>query len=131
MDEPLIILDTGVLIDYFRKTKKENSYLYQLSTTHSRFAVSIITKFEILIGSSDRQKDFWTTFFARVEVIDFGDRANEIAVVIHRQLKIKNQMIGFADLLIGATVMASGGELATLNHSHFNRIEGLTILPLP
>lgn len=47
MEESLICLDTSVLIDYFRKVKKENSYLYQISEQYDRFAVSAITKYSV------------------------------------------------------------------------------------
>jgi tRNA(fMet)-specific endonuclease VapC len=49
MANELICLDTSVLIDYFRKTNKENSFLFELTKRYSRFAVSAITEFEILI----------------------------------------------------------------------------------
>lgn len=128
MEEGLICLDTSVLIEYFRKTKKENSFLYKLSFVSTQFAVSIVTKFDILIGSNENQKEFWNTFFERVEVLDFEEQANQKAVEIHKQLKTKNQLIGFADLMIGATALAKGAKLATLNEAHFKRIDDLEII---
>ena len=98
-------MDTSVLIDYFRKTKKENSFLYKLSPVSTRFAVSIITKFEILIGSNENQQVFWDEFFERVEIVDYDDLSNQKAIEIHKELKVKNQLIGFADLMIGATAL--------------------------
>jgi len=128
MDEEIIFLDTSVLIDYFRKTKKENSFLYQLSKTYTRFAVSIITKFEILIGSNESQQGFWDDFFERVEVVNYTEQENHKAIEIHKKLKTTGQLIGFADLLIGATALSQGVKIATLNESHFSRIDGLEIL---
>lgn len=122
MDEEIIFLDTSVLIDYFRKTKKENSFLYQLSKNYRRFAVSIITKFEILIGSNAGQQEFWDKFFEEVEVVNYTEEANYIAIDIYKKLKVTNQIIGFADLLIGATALANNRKIATLNESHLGRI---------
>lgn len=128
MDEEIVFLDTSVLIDYFRKKNKEKTFLYMLSSTYKRFAVSIITKFEILIGSNESQQAFWDDFFERVEVVNYTDQANQKAIEIHKKLKNTGQMIGFADLLIGATALAKGMKIATLNKSHFTRVDGLVVL---
>ncbi len=58
MENELIMLDTSVLIDYFRKTNKENSLLFKISGPFTQFSVSIITEFEILIGCNDKQQNF-------------------------------------------------------------------------
>ena len=44
-------LDTSVLIKYYRKTDKSRSFLYELSQTYSNFMASVVTEFEIYIGS--------------------------------------------------------------------------------
>lgn len=64
MADELICLDSTILIDYFRKTKKENSFFFELANQYSTFAVSIITEFEILSGSNQNQnqKEFWDKF---------------------------------------------------------------------
>ena len=128
MDEEIVFLDTSVLIDYLRKKNKEKTFLYKLSNTYKRFAVSIITKFEILIGSKESQQAFWDDFFERVEVVNYTDQANQKAIEIHKKLKTTGQMIGFADLLIGATALAKDMKIATLNESHFTRIDGIVVL---
>lgn len=48
--------DTSVLIDYFRKTKKDKSFLFELTKPNTQFVVSIITEFEIMIGSDDGKR---------------------------------------------------------------------------
>jgi len=128
MDQAVIFLDSSILIEYFRKSKKENSYFYKLSAAYSQFAVSIITVFEILVGSNEDQKIFWEEFFRRVEIIDYDGQANLRAIEIYKKLKREANMIGFADLLIGATALAKGMKIATLNKAHFERIENLEIV---
>lgn len=39
MESELICLDTSVLIDYFRKTNKKNSFLAELTQKYSHFSV--------------------------------------------------------------------------------------------
>ncbi len=55
----MILLDTSVFIDYFRKTKKHNSLLTQVLSTNERIAISVVTHFEILIGNTEQQNSFW------------------------------------------------------------------------
>ncbi len=109
MADELICLDTSVLIDYFRKTKKENSFLFELTSSYSSFAVSVVTKFEILIGSTEAQQRFWEDFFSNIEVIPFDEIANKEAVAIFKELKKSRKQIDMPDLFIGAT--SKGNQL--------------------
>ncbi|MFT7308156.1 MAG: putative nucleic acid-binding protein [Spirosomataceae bacterium] len=36
----MIALDTSILIEYFRRSKKENSVFYKIAQTESYFAIS-------------------------------------------------------------------------------------------
>lgn len=47
----MIVLDTSILIEYFRKSQKENSVFYKIAQTESYFAISSITKYEIDVGT--------------------------------------------------------------------------------
>ncbi len=128
MAKELICLDTSVLIDYFRKTKKENSFFYKLTRNYSLFAVSVISEFEIHCGSTSQQQEFWNALFQNITVIPFDSHANQEAVKIFKELKIKNMLIDIPDLLIGATAKAHKLQLATLNEKHFARIDGLKLI---
>lgn len=128
MANELICLDTSVLIDYFRKTKKENSFFFELSNQYSSFAVSIIIEFEVLSGSNSTQKEFWEEFFQRIIVIPFESKSNEEAIQIFQELRRQGNLIEMPDLLIGATAKAYNLKLATLNEKDFGRIRGLSLL---
>ena len=119
---------TSVLIDYFRKTKKSNSFLYKLTEHYSLFAVSIITQYDIYVGSNEDQDSFWDHFFDSITVLPFDAKANEEAIKIYRELKKQNKLIEIPDLLIGATSVANSLKIATLNDKHFSRIEGLELI---
>jgi len=55
----LILLDTSILIDYFRKKNKRNSDFYQLVAANKyTYAVSVITEYEIYVGATEDQRDF-------------------------------------------------------------------------
>jgi len=128
MENEIICLDTSILIDYYRKTDKQNSFFFQLTQTYRLFAVSVITEYEIMIGSSQHQDVFWLPFFDRVTVFTITREAGKTAVDIYRQLKSENRLIEIADILIAATVLTNGLKLATLNKNHFERIAGLSFI---
>ncbi|MEZ4888927.1 MAG: hypothetical protein R3E32_29645 [Chitinophagales bacterium] len=50
----VICLDSTVPIDYYRKTKKENSFLFRLAA-HYQFKISSIVKYEVYRG--DKKDD--------------------------------------------------------------------------
>ncbi|WP_421947647.1 type II toxin-antitoxin system VapC family toxin [Phaeodactylibacter xiamenensis] len=128
MANEVICLDSSILIDYFRKSKKENSFFFELSNRYSSFAVSVITEFEILSGSNHKQKDFWNRFFHQILVIPFDHKSNKEAIKIFHDLKRQRKLIDLPDLFIGATAKAHNLKLATLNEKDFSRISGLEIL---
>lgn len=124
----MLLLDTTVLIEYFRKQKKEKTFFFQLAGKYSNLAISSITKYEIMVGNSPKQEAFWKALLANLTVIDFGDKEADETALICKDLRKKNKIIGFADMAIGATAKVNDWELATINVKHFNRIEGLKLV---
>jgi predicted nucleic acid-binding protein len=128
MANELILLDTSVLIDYFRKKDKRKSYLARLAArVDLKFAISVITEFEILVGSNSEQQDFWEALFSNFTVLHLDSMCIRQAVKVQKILKRENQMIAIPDLLIAATAMEHDLQIATQNISHFKRIDQLQI----
>ncbi len=46
----MILLDTSILIDYFRKKNKEKTILYHLFSEEEDLAISVIPKYELMFG---------------------------------------------------------------------------------
>lgn len=130
MEKEIICLDTSILIDFFRKTKRENSAFYKLNQKYSLFAVSVITEYEILAGSNELQREFWNTFFDKVVVLPFDSSVNKVAVDIHNELKRKSKLIEIPDIFIAATAISNSMKLATLNTKHFDRIDNLELVEI-
>ena len=129
MEGELIVLDTSILIDYFRKTVKKNSDFYQLvAAKRYAFAVSVITEYEIYVGATKDQMDFWDLLFAKIRLLEFDSQCAKEAVIIQRKLKKNNEMIAIPDLLIGATARSKRLKLATRNRDHFRRIPDLQMI---
>jgi tRNA(fMet)-specific endonuclease VapC len=127
-NQELICLDTSVLIDFFRKKDKRNSFFFELSKNYNLFAVSVITEYEILTGSKNETDPFWMSFFEKVTVLPFDEAAMQTAVSIYKQLKKDNKLIEIPDILIGSSALVNQIKLATLNAKHFERIKGLELI---
>lgn len=128
MEAELIVLDSSILIDYYRKAKKEKTFFVRLSETYDDFAVSVITLFEIYVGSKESNKQFWDKFFDTLLILPIDENCIETALEITDELKKGNKQIAFPDLLIAAAAKTHKLPLATLNEKHFNRIQGLKLI---
>ena len=120
-DQRLIFLDSFVLIEYFRKTKKENSFLYtlQLEQGYQGFPFSAVVKIEIYKGVNNRQKMFWDNLFEDLIYVPVNKKATETAIKIQNDLKLKRRSLALADLIIAAVAISANTPLATLNTQHF------------
>jgi predicted nucleic acid-binding protein len=124
----MILLDSSILIELFRSSKKENSTFYKLATEENHFGISIITHYEVFAGSNEKQDSFWREFTAAIDILDFDLKSSEQAVKIYKQLKKANKLIDLADILIAATAISNEIPIATLNFNHFERIKNLNII---
>jgi predicted nucleic acid-binding protein len=128
MADKIILVDTSILIDYYRKTDKENSVLVSLVRQGYSFYISAITKYEIYSGATQSQLTFWDSILQAISVIPFDEVSVDKAVTINSSLKRIRKQIDLADLFIAATAIAYNLPLATLNKKHFERIEILNII---
>lgn len=124
----MVLIDTSVLIEYFRNRDKTNTFLYDLAGKHPEIYVSTISKFEIWVGNRPGHSTFWQNLFASLKTIPFGDLEAEKAGDIQQTLIVTGQQIGISDVLIGATALVHDLPVATLNVKHFDRINGLAVI---
>lgn len=106
MENQIVLLDTSILIDFFRKKNKRNSIFYSLSAKPLSFAVSTVTRFEIFAGQTDIQNIFWSNFYKMIKILDFDDNCASIAGKIVKQLRLNNKMIEISDILIASTALS-------------------------
>jgi len=128
MADKIILIDTSILIDYYRKTDKENSAWLSLVRRGYNFAISAITKYEIYAGATPSQLTFWDNILKIVPVLAFDENCVDTAIAINTQLKRKRKQIDIADLFIAATALNHNLAFATLNTRHFERIDALEII---
>lgn len=128
MGEKLALLDTSILIEFFRKTDKANSRFYQLFDTFDAFCIPVISEYEIFVGAtSTAQKDYWKNFLGRITIIPLDSETVQTAIVLNEELKKTRNLIDSADLFIAATAIHHNLPLATLNNKHFDRLGNLKL----
>lgn len=124
-----VLIDTSILIEYFRKRDKTKTLLFKLIKNDYHLAVSTITYFEYLNGSANEL--FSKKLFSIIEIKSFDEFQSKKASEIFKDLKRKNLLVDFRDILIAACALCENIPLCTLNIKHFTRIENLTILNNP
>ena len=128
MADKIILVDTSILIDLFRRTDKNNSVLLSLVRQGFTYSISAVTEYEIYTGALLDQVGFWDNFLQMTEVLPFDKAVAKVAVDLTRELKRKRKLIETADLFIAATAIANNLPFATLNKKHFDRIDSLNII---
>ena len=130
MENEVILLDTSILIEYYRKKDKSKSTLFRLTNINSKFAVSAITLFEIYTGANHEQLIFWNDFFKEITVLSFDSEVSIQAADINKTLKQIRKQIDIPDLFIAATAIKHNLLCATLNKKHFERIKDIKLIQL-
>ena len=131
MDEQLenrrILIDTSILIDYYRKKDKEKTLLYKLIQNY-KLSISTITEFEYIVGFQNKDLDFGYSFLKFVEILDFDSNCVKASRRIYNDLKKENKLIELPDIFIAATALSNNLKLATFNIQHFERIKELNLI---
>lgn len=128
MADIIVLLDTSILIDYYRKTDKNNAAWISLIRKGYQVAISAITKYEIYSGATKSQLLFWDSILETIPVISLDEDCVDTAVNINSELKKKRKQIAIADLFIASTALTHKLPMATLNKKHFERIDKLNII---
>lgn len=128
MADKKLMIDTRILIDYFRKTEKAKSKLVAHFLEYDQIFISTITEFEIYNGAQKIHQNFWEGMLSRFTVLDFDRPSARQAAEIVLHLKIKRKSIDKPELFIAATAVSNGLILDTLNVKHFANIESLKLL---
>ena len=128
MADKKLMVDSSILIDYFRKTDKANSKLVSHFRNYDLLYISTVTEFEVVNGATKAHLHFWDGMLMRFTILDFDSKAARAAADIVAQLKTKRKTIDKPDLFIAATAVIHGLILDTLNIIHFTHIDSLNLL---
>ncbi len=131
-----VILDSSLLIAAERGTVRFERLLGSLGTTP--VAMAAITASELLHGchrATDpgiraRRAAFVDALLDALPVLPFGMAEARRHAQLWADLARGGTVIGAHDMLIGATALARGDAVGTLNQLEFGRIAGLRLLPV-
>jgi tRNA(fMet)-specific endonuclease VapC len=128
MENRRILIDTSLVIDYLRSTDKEKSQFIKLFKKNE-LCLSVISIFELYNGATSeiKKKDI-EIICNDIETIDFDLKTAKLSSQIYLDLRNKNKIIEFRDILISATAIQNDLPIATLNKKHFERIDNLQII---
>ncbi len=128
MENRRILIDTSIVIEYLRSQNRQTTTLVKLFE-NNELCISVISIFELYNGATTQnKKQDIETLCSEIEIIDFNLDTAKFASTIYLELRSKNKLIEFRDILIGATALQLDIPISTLNKKHFVRIDNLQIL---
>ena len=135
-----LILDTGILIagERRKETVKQVIERVQAALGEAEAALSTVSIVELTHGiyrartdaDRERRKAFCDELCRDMIVHPVSVEIAQLAGRIEGEQAAKGIAIAFEDLVIGATALYLGFDVATLNVKHFERVPGLKIVAL-
>jgi hypothetical protein len=124
MVDPRLLIDTDVMIEYLRGSRKAITFLESIDR---RPATSVICVAELLVGARDEHETKMIEQF--LGAFDELPVDPEIARAgaQYRRTYMKSHNTGLADALIAATAISYGLLLTTFNERHYPMVEELLI----
>ena len=68
----MILIDSSVLIEFFRKKDKTNTAFYNISKKYQNLYISSVSHYEIGIGNRRRHYEFWKEMSKIFIILPFG-----------------------------------------------------------
>jgi predicted nucleic acid-binding protein len=117
-----ILLDTDVLIDFFRGHVKALDFI---NTYNARIILSSIVVAELYAGvKGDSEQATLQEFVSLFRVVPVNADIGKTGGLYRRDYG-KSHGVGLADAILAATAEAENAELKTLNTKHYPMLKGL------
>jgi predicted nucleic acid-binding protein len=121
--EGSLLLDTDVLVDFFRGYSKAVTFV---NANSSRIILSSIVVEELYAGvKGESELTVLENFVSLFRVLPVTSEIAKTGGLYKRDYG-KSHGVGLADAIIAATCEAENAELKTLNVKHYPMIKGLT-----
>jgi len=112
------LLDTNILVRYFRKAEGYGDLLDALSGDDGLY-ISAITRLEIVRGMRDREREVTFGLLNSMQTIPMTADIADLAGELIRSWRTRGVTIGEADAVIVASALHKGLTLITTNARHF------------
>ena len=128
-----IILDADVVIRGERDTFNLRKWV--ASHPNDQFELAAITVAELWHGVERakgahriKRERYLSTLLRSLPIIPYTEQTAYEHARIWAELEASGRMIGFYDLIVGATALERGSHVATFNGRHFAQIRGLSVI---
>jgi tRNA(fMet)-specific endonuclease VapC len=128
-----IILDADVIIRGEKGTFDFNGWV--ASRPNDQFEIAAVTVAELWHGVERavgahkvKRQQYLQLFLGSLPIIPYTEQTAYEHARIWAELESSGKMIGFYDVIVAATALERGSEVATFNKRHFALIKGLRIL---
>jgi len=128
-----IIIDGDVIIGGEKGTFDLRRWL--ASRADDEFEIAAITVAELWHGVERasgshrlRRQQYLERIIAALSIIPYTQQTAYQHARLWAELDARGAMIGYYDLIVAATALERGNQLATFNRRHFAKITGLTIV---
>src|SRR5271170_6151608 len=128
-----IILDADVVIRGEKGTFDLQNWV--ASRPNDQFEIAAITVAELWHGveratgkHKDTRQHYLSAVLQSVPIIPYTEQTAYEHARIWAELEASGKMIGFYDLIVGATALERGSGVATFNKRHFSQIRGLKVI---
>lgn len=128
-----IIIDSDVLIAGERGTLDLERWLS--SQPGEEFEVAAITVAELWHGVERasaahraKRQAYMERLLGAMRIIPYTEQTARVHARLWAELESSGQMIGDYDLIVAATALERGAEVATFNNRHFAVVTGLKII---
>src|SRR6266496_5888982 len=128
-----IVLDADVLIRGEKGSFDLKNWL--ASRPDDQFEIAAITLAELWHGVERataphraKREQYLQTVLAPLPIIPYTEQTAREHARIWAQLEVAGKMIGYYDIIVAATALERGSDVATFNRRHFDLVTGLTVI---
>ena len=128
-----IILDADVVIRGERGTFDLKKWV--ASRPNEQFEIAAITVAQLWHGVERasgthriKRERYLSTVLQSLPIVPYTEQTAYEHARIWAELESRGNRIGFCDLIVGATALERGSQVATFNNRHFAQIRGLRVL---
>jgi tRNA(fMet)-specific endonuclease VapC len=128
-----IILDADVIIRGEKGTFDFHHWV--ADQPDEQFEVAAITVAELWHGVERaigahrvKRQEYLKAVLSTLPIISYTDQTAYEHARVWAELESAGKMVGYYDLIVAATALERGSEVASFNQKHFAHIKGLTVI---
>jgi predicted nucleic acid-binding protein len=119
LSDARVVFDSSIIIDALRN-KKTVVDLLESYSKKEWVAITVISKFEILRGTTEKNESLIAELLSHSIVYDFEDNAVTEVVKTYKKLKEKGKIVNELDVLIVGIAAANNETLITKDKDFLN-----------